>query len=317
MMKSENPWKNMDRLTQRRANPTTPHNIFWIRDTDGKYGFWISAASVANFKEEAIKLKGITITKSLKSDGGDLFLLLESNEDWEVFRSLCEDLIRVTVKYTDEEKMMSVIDVRLKKWQQMLKSAGRKTLTVEQQMGLLGELLCLKEILVPALGVTGAVQSWTGPELDKQDFLLDDTVIEVKSSKTSRGEFAMISSLGQLSSNKDKFFLVFYNLSPSSNGVTLEEYINDMKSELFYDAPSILEAFESKLIQYGYIAELNPELESFQVDKRKTFQVSESFPRLIPSQVDQRIVTVNYQLDLSRLAAFEVEYYKTLKEELL
>lgn len=315
MTMTDNPWKTMNRLTQRRAAPDTAHNIYWIRETDGKYGFWISAASVANFKEEAIKLKGITISKNLKPNGGDLFLILESSEDWEVFKSLCEDLISVTVEYKDEGKMMSVIDLRLKKWQQMLKSASSKSLTTEEQMGLFGELKCLVEVIIPLIGPVEALNSWTGPEKDKQDFLLENAVIEVKCSKTSRGEVATISSLGQLSSNKEEFFLVFYNISPSEKGVSIEELAIEIKNEFFSHSPSLQEMFESKLIEYGYISELNPSLENFQVDKRKAFAVKETFPRLIPSQVDPRIVSVKYNLDLSRLSEYETEYAGVLKED--
>lgn len=313
MMKIDNPWKNMDHLTQRRANPDTAHNIFWIRDTKGKYGFWISATSVTNFKEEAIKLKGITITKSLKPKGGDLFLLLESNEDWEVFKSLCEDLISVTVKYSDEEKMMSVIDIRLKKWQQMLKIASGKSFSLEEQMGLFGELVCLTEMIIPKIGPLEALHSWGGPEFDKQDFMLEDSVVEVKSAKTSRGEIATISSLGQLSTYKEKFFLAFYNISRSENGITIEELAEEIRKKNFNDNPLLIEMFEIKLNEYGYLSALKPELEKFQIDKRKAFTVTDQFPRLVPSQVDQRIVSVKYTIDLSRLTEFEINYDAVLE----
>lgn len=315
MTMTDNPWRNMNNLTRRRADPNTPHNIYWIKETTGKYGLWISAASVVNFKEEAIKLKGITITKNIKKDGGDLFLVLESSEDWEVFESLCKDLINVTVKYRDEEKMMSVIDSRLKKWQQMLKSASIKKLSIEEQMGLYGELLCLKELVIPKLGVLEALKAWTGPEKDKQDFLLENAVIEVKCSKTSRGEVATISSLGQLSSNKEKFFIAFYNLSPSEKGATIEDLSKEIKDKYFDENNSLNEFFESKMIEYGYIPELNSLLEKFQVDNRKAYTVNENFPRLTSSQVDTRIVSVKYILDLSRLPEFEVEYGNIIKEE--
>ncbi|WP_203340234.1 PD-(D/E)XK motif protein [Planococcus beijingensis] len=317
MTTTDNPWKNMGNLTRRRADPNTPHDIYWIKETTGKYGLWINAASVVNFKEEAIKLKGITITKNIKKDGGDLFLILESSEDWEVFRSLCKDLISVTVKYKDEEKMMSVIDGRLHKWQQMLKSASLKKLSIEEQMGLYGELLCLKELVIPELGVLDALKAWTGPQKDKQDFLLENAVIEVKCSKTTKGEMATISSLGQLSSNKNKFFITFYNISPSEKGTTIEELSKEIKEKHFNEHPSLVEFFESKLLEYGYISELNPLLEKFQVDNKKAYVVNEKFPRLTSSQVDTRIVSVKYTIDLSRLSEFEVEYDNVIKEESL
>lgn len=312
MMKNDNPWGGMERLTRRRANPETSHNIYWIREKEGKYGLWISAASVINFKEEAIKLKGITITKVLKPEGADLFLLLESNEDWEVFRSLCEDLISVTVKYPDEEKMINVIDIRLKKWQQMLKSTGGKNLSVEEQMGLYGELIFLKDI-ISEIGPEKALTSWTGPEKDKQDFLLENTVIEVKSAKTSKGEVATISSLGQLNSNKKNFFLTFYNISPSENGSSIEELSNEIKTK-FNSSNLLIELFERKLMEYGYIPMLNPLLEKFKIDKSKAFEVKEAFPKLTATVVDSRILSVKYILDLSRLNEFEVDYRNLIKE---
>lgn len=119
------------------------------------------------------------------------------------------------------DKMISAVEIRLRRWQQLLKQDANQTFTIEKQMGLFSELLCLKEIVAAKVGIKQAVVSWVGPEFDKQDFLMDKAVIEVKSHRTSKDEIVHISSLQQLHSEKEPLLLMSYALTFSENGLSV------------------------------------------------------------------------------------------------
>ncbi|MFB5762935.1 PD-(D/E)XK motif protein [Paenibacillus medicaginis] len=310
------PWIGMERLSKRRVDAHTPHNLFWIIDPHGSYGLRIQTNTSIDIKEEKIKLKGIQLIRDeTGSNTTDLFLILQNNEDWEIFYSLCDDLIRVVLEYFDGKEMINAIELRLKRWQQLLMQDKRSSFSIEQQMGLFSELLCLKNLVVPKVGIHQAITAWNGPSLDKQDFLLDDAVLEVKSYRTSKGDTVSISSMKQLYSDKNSIYLAVYALTASKNGNSIEELSNDIRQLITDNGTSNdLDLFESKLLAYGFAPEIiNEELNNFIVDNQRIFSVTDAFPRITPHDVKDPIVSISYSIDLSKCLEFETSLENFLK----
>jgi hypothetical protein len=304
----ENPWISMAESSQRRVGSDATHNLFWITDLQGNYGFCMQAEKNIIFINEKIKLKGISILKrNSNKNYMELFLILNNKEDWQIFLSLCEDLMSVTKRYDTNEKMISAVEIRLKRWQQLLKKDSNQRFSIERQMGLFSELLCLKDVVTMKNGINQAIVSWVGPEFDKQDFLMDNIVIEVKSHRTSRGEIVHISSLQQLQCEKP-LYLMSYALTCTENGLSVEDISRSIRELLIPESNEMLDLFENKLIEYGYIPEINKEpLQKFILDKQKVFCVSDSFPKIVPKNVKSQIPSVKYSIDLSQCYEFEVE----------
>jgi hypothetical protein len=238
---------------------------------------------------------------------GELFLILNRKEDWEIFYILCEDLIATAHRYGTEEKMISAVEVRLKRWQQLLKQDRNEKLTVEIQMGLFAELVCLKDILAPNIGIKQAITSWVGPEFDKQDFLMDNAVIEVKSYRTSKGEIVHISSLQQLDSPKEPLYLLGNGLTCSENGLSIEDISQCIKELLKQESNELKYVFENKLMDYGYIPEIVKEpLQKFIVDNQKLYNISDSFPKIVRKNIKNEIIDVKYTIDLAQCIEYEV-----------
>ncbi len=127
----------------------------------GEYGFYIQTAKAFDNTKWTINLKGISVLKRNSEDGrGELFLVLSKKDDWQIFKILCEDLIAEALRCASDEKMISAVEVRLKRWQQLLKQEIHKELTVEIQMGLFTELLCLRDVIALKIGIEQAVNSW-------------------------------------------------------------------------------------------------------------------------------------------------------------
>ena len=152
-----NPWQNMSPSTRRRVDADMPHNIFWITDLYGNYGFCIQTKKIFNENEVAANLKGISVVKSNSESGsGELFLILNKKEDWQIFNVLCRDLTSVAHRYDTDDKMISAVEVRLQRWQELLKKSRDKVMTLEMQMGLFSELIVLKDIITPEFGIKSA-----------------------------------------------------------------------------------------------------------------------------------------------------------------
>lgn len=308
-MTNLNPWAAMSVSSQRRIDFETQHNLFWVKDFNGNYGFCLQSKNGFTIDENTIKLRGISVLKrNTNKNIVELFLILNKQEEWEIFLALCEDLVTATKKYDSDIKMITAVENRLNRWQQLLKQERNQELTIEKQMGLFSELLCLWDFVAKKAGIKQAISSWGGPESDKQDFLLDDAVIEVKSHRTSKGDFAHISSYQQLNSEKDPLYLFSYALTSSENGLSIEDISRSIRELLIGESIETIDLFERKLIEYGFIPELIKEpLQKFILDKLKVFYVSETFPKISIKDIKPQIATVKYIIDLSQCNEFEVE----------
>ena len=308
MIKNFNPWEDMRESSQRRINSKIDHNLFWITDLEGKYGFCLQSKNVFKDIKPPANLKGISILKRNSNHNyGELFLVLNKKEDWQIFYTLCENLISITHKYDNDEAMISAVEIRLKRWQQLLRYERNIVLSLEAQMGLFSELLTLKEILVPKVGVEQSVVSWVGADFDKQDFLLANAIIEVKSYRTSKSPIVNISSLQQLYSDKEPLYLLAYGLTQADNGVSIDALVEDIYGLLENKSAQLRDIFDDRLIEYGFIPELiERSLFKFIVDKRRVFYISDEFPKILPQSVGSQILTVKYSIDLLQCSEFEV-----------
>lgn len=309
MMKNNNPWESMPESSQRRIVSDTIHNIFWVTDLKGNYGFCLQISKSFVETKVLITLKGIEILKRNSKDGlGELFLILTKKEDWQIFKILCDDLISETHKFNTDEKIIDAVEIRLKRWQQLLKQETHKELTSEIQMGLFSELLCLRDLIAPKIGIKQAIISWVGADFDKQDFLTDNSAIEVKSYRTSKGKVVLISSGQQLTSEKEALFLVSYGLTNSANGQSIKDISESIQKLLEPEPDNISNIFESKLMSYGYVQELIKEsLIEFIADNVTTFFVTEDFPKIETRNLKTQITSVKYTIDLSKCVEYEID----------
>ncbi len=309
-----NPWKDMKSNTRRRVEAELQHDIFWIVDSNKKYGLYIETKSFQNNKIDKISLKGISILKKELNDKAKLFISLNNNEDWNIFYSFCKDLILIAKKYEDERLMFNAIENRLKKWQQFLLKNKTIDFPLHKQMGLISELITLKDIIAKKQGYEKAINSWVGADFDKQDFLMNNCIIEVKSYKTSKTPIVSISSANQLYSDKLPLFLVAYGLTPSKDkGIDIEKIIQEIEQNLLEISFELYEIFQFKLYEYGYITGL--ETNKFIVDKVMYFNIVKKFPKIIPTMIESQIIDVKYSIDLLQCQDFLVE--KSFIEELL
>jgi hypothetical protein len=307
---TNNPWENMSSSKRRRIDTTSGHNIFWMTDLNGNYGFYLQSNILFENTSIQLNIKGISTYKRNTENYGELFLVLNDNEEWQLFLVLCEDLISITHKYDNENAMINAVENRLSRWQKLLKYEKTEDMSVEKQMGLFTELICIQTILQEKIGLKNAINSWVGADFDKQDFLLDDLIIEVKSFKTSKSPLIKISSKYQLYSEKEPIYLLTYGLTQTDNGKTIKCLFNELK-KMMHEDYEIIEIFEDKLIQYGFAPyNENQKLYSFIVDSSHLYYIRDNFPKLTPLDMRSEITKVNYTIDLTHCS----DYLTTVEE---
>lgn len=307
------PWYGMSDSSRRRLNTITKHNVYWITDLNGRFGIYIKSISEFVSTKTSINLNGIELIKRNSSGNGELILLLNDKKDAQIFNKICEDLITTIEQHDNNEAMVSGVEIRLQRWQELLRKSLNSGMSLELQMGLFSELVFLKDYLSNKCSIESAVFSWVGPDFDKQDFLLDSAIVEIKSYRTSKGQLVDISSKQQLYSEKQPLFLVSFGLTRSENGKTVGDLVSQITEILSPVSKLTLDLFNTKLVNYGYIPELeNEPYVDFIIDKIRFFSVLEGFPR-VPLSLPLEIVKLRYTIDLSLCNAFETAFEEIFK----
>lgn len=170
-----------------------------------------------------------------------------------------------------------------------------------KQIGLVGELLVLKHIMIPALGPR-AVTLWSGPLAERHDFVGNTLHMEVKSTTRSMDQHK-ISRLDQLRVEDGKrLLLASVQLERSLAGKhTVATIRDEVIDALNNDGPALVE-FDRKLAALGWNDKLvlSGTLLKFNVRSISVFAVDCLFPRLPDDYVPPRgVVGIEYEINVA------------------
>lgn len=255
------------------------------------------------------KVKGTSAIEVNQYDNQKYKTIRFSLTDEEIsglFYTFCDDLIEQTRELTDEKGGYNAIVVRFHQWKKMFVSSKKDFLNEAQIMGLIGELLFMRDQLSKRIGLPEALRSWSGQELTHKDFSYGDTWSEVKTIRRS-SQVVHISSLEQLDSEHDGELAVYAleKMSAEYNGITLNKLIVNI-SNRFSDSDD-RDLFMSKVALQGYEYHNYYDDFVFELIYCKNFRVSEDFPKLIPGDVPEAVLKATYDIDLNKITEFEIK----------
>lgn len=230
---------------------------------------------------------------------------LTDEEISSLFYIFCDDITEQTRQLANAGAGYNSVILRFNQWKKLFVSSKKDFLSEPQIMGLIGELLFLKEQLISRLGCYDALRSWSGQELTHKDFSYNETWTEVKAIKRS-SQTVKISSLEQLDSEYDGELVVYAleKMSSEYSGITLNRLVIEVMN-MFSDSED-RDVFISKVALQGY--EYNNYYDDFVYEKiySRNFRVNSDFPKMTPATVPEAVVKSAYDIDLNRIAGFEI-----------
>lgn len=255
------------------------------------------------------KVRGTTAIEVNQYDNQKYKTIRFSLTDEEIsglFYTFCDDLVEQTRDLENEKDGYNAIVVRFHQWKKMFVSSKKDFLNENQIMGLIGELLFLKEQLIHRIGDHEALRSWSGQELTHKDFSYNNTWTEVKTIRRNT-ESVKISSLEQLDSETDGELTVYAleKMSSEYNGINLNKLVIETRN-IFTDSDD-RDLFMSKVTLQGY--EYHNYYDDFVYEKiyRKNYRVTDDFPKLTHKNVPESVVRATYDIQLNEISAFETE----------
>ena len=262
------------------------------RDRPGGAGFSIQIHTIPEDQKDVINL-GIFCTDPACED---------------VFLHFMDDLVSHLLIEPGPEAALRAFLARVALWQRFFVQGQNNQLSEEAQVGLFGELLVLRDIVVPSLGAIAGVDAWKGPEGKPQDYILAGGALEVKCTRAKAGAQIPIANEMQLDERPFKF-LTLIHIAVTLAGAghpSLPELVSEIRASL---GGSALIAFDDRLINAGYLdAHENHYRECrFFLREISFYDVRDDFPRIRPGDFPVGVVDIAYRIEPAGLAPFSTD----------
>lgn len=272
-------------------------------------------------KWHGIEFKYDYITEYKNENNENEYIIISQSKDYDsgIFEIIANDITDQLEKVAVPKKMLSSLIDTLSKWKKFFALNSDVIMSEQMQEGLYGELLVLKKLLF-CFGEE-VVSYWSGADNETHDFYIGGSAVEVKTTAAKSTEKIRISSEHQLNPkdvNSGLFLYVNMVRKSRTDGETLPVIIDSIQKELSAYNRSV---FFEKLFQYGYIPACEEKYNlGFHLRSYQVYAVGNTFPNIVPDELDKGISEVTYSLDLNVCADFITSWddaVKTLKGGIL
>ena len=238
----------------------------------------------------------------------DLNIYLLDNDLKDIFSLFVQNILEdIAESVTENEAVTKSLNV-ISKWKKLFDKINFNGLSLEQQKGLIGELLFINYLLEQGKSSTTLLNAWTGPDFEDKDFVFGATGVEMKLT-SSKYPKIKITNEGQLDAqNLNKLFLILYTAEDvKENGFTLNSLVEQTQAKLSANIDE-LKFFNERLMLLGYFEEDKEHYNKmYSLKKTYSFSVSEGFPKIIKSQLPIGVYNTSYFIELSAVQNFTVE----------
>lgn len=262
-----------------------------------------------------VQFRGVQVSiKELIISGGSqkeyIDLICREPTGYHIFNSIGGEIAQKIAETNEASNSIEITTAILTKWKQFWGSFPKDVLTVEEQVGLFGELFFLRYWLLPRYGKQ-VVLAWEGPNGKRHDFILGDRSYEVKTSNSSKGHVHRINGVDQLEALPvgSLFLFSFWIRQNDHAENSLTSIIESCRKYLESDI-EISSAFELLLSRSGYseIQRVEYEKRRYEILDSVLFLVDGQFPKItrtsfsmgLPEQVEELDYTINLNLYLEK-----------------
>jgi hypothetical protein len=261
------------------------------------------------------KFKGVQIEVFDLKESKELNIYLIDSELKDIFSLFIENIIEKIIDLSTENEAITKTSNVIQKWKKLFDKINNQGLTIEQQKGLLGELLFIHDLIDNNLNLDYVLNCWTGPDFEDKDFTFGATCFEIKFT-TSKIPRIKITSERQLdTTNIDKLFLNCFTCeSLKEKGVSLNSVVDTIREKINQNTAT-LKYFNERLESADYLEEHTENYNAqYGVKTRSVYEVGDSFPKLTNSNLPSGVYDTSYFIENSAIEVFKVDYDKTINE---
>lgn len=295
----------------RRVHSISARDVYAGVDAPGRQRF----VAVRILESERRQLREYTprssagiVVETVDEAGGivTLFLHEQPGMPAATFPAVIADVLSVAAADSTTNALRRAFD-RFALWQRALQ---RRTgpLAGHEVRGFIGELLVLRDVIAPIVGLKRAVDSWAAPgDLGLHDFAAQGWELEVKA-HTRLSDRIHVSTTGQLESlATDPVFLCTVELEASPEGTSLVELAHSLVASAATDAP-LAATIQAALVMRGLRA---PPFDGecairYRAATPRAYLVTQDFPLIRRRSVPSAVTDVAYSVLLAALSPFAI-----------
>ena len=262
------------------------------------------------------RFKGVEIYSLLnKTEGSfELYIYLLDNDLKEIFSLFIQNILEDIIKSITENEALTITLNVISKWKKLFDKINFNGLTIEQQKGLIGELLFFNYLLKNNKPSASILNAWTGADFEDKDFVFGSVGIEIKLTSSKHPKIKVTSERQLDAENLDKFFLILYTTEEvKENGFSLHSLIEQTRQNISTNDERIF--FNERLLLLGY-SDDDREYYNKMYSLKKTFNfiIEADFPKIVKSQLPLGIYNTSYSIELSAVEKFILEPEKILQQ---
>ena len=197
------------------------------------------------------------------------------------------------------QRIFAILIARIRAWQEFMKRDRSGLLSAEEEIGLVGELMVLGDLLDCGMPAEAVIEAWAGPEDGLHDLLVGVGSVEIKTTTAAAGFLADIGSLEQLDDSVRKpLYVACVRLSQEIEGMTLPEHCEALLARI-EESSGAAKLLSAKLLMAGYLESVRPHYaRRFTLKELGYRLVDESSPRLTRANVPGAVHRARYLMDL-------------------
>jgi hypothetical protein len=264
----------------------------------------VAIPELRNYRFKGVEIFTVEIEKSI-----ELNIYLLDNELKDIFSLFIQNILEdIELCITENEALTTTLNV-VSKWKKLFDKINFNGLSLEQQKGLIGELLFLNTLLNNEKTSVNALNTWTGTERDFQakDFTIDSIGVEVKFTASKQPRIK-VSNESQLDAeNLSELFLILYSAEAvKDNGISLNSIVEQTRQKILTEEERSV--FNAKLQLNGYIDDDKEHYgRMYSLKRTFLFIVKSDFPKIIKGQLPLGIYDTSYSIEISAVENFIVE----------
>lgn len=257
-------------------------------------------------------MRGALTSRSFEKTGAEpvtsFEIMAAGREHAEVFTELASRLIVDCCAAQSAGTALQTVLHRLSAWVRFFSARGPEGLSRTAELGLVGELLCLKAV-AKHRGLAVAAIAWQGPSGGPHDFVFERGGVEAKLTTSSTPETIHISSTRQLDESVLDYLLLFVVLAQEvPEGTSLAGLVAELRLELSGLDETARSHFEDQLVASGCTdGDLEKARRALHIHRSEFLRVGGDFPRILPRELRTGVGSVRYDVSWAAIAPYRLE----------
>ncbi|TAE75931.1 MAG: PD-(D/E)XK motif protein [Bacteroidetes bacterium] len=262
------------------------------------------------------RFKGVEIFAIEVENNFELNIYLLDNDLKDIFSLFVQNILEDIEKcVTENEAIITTLNV-ISKWKKLFDKINFNGLSLEQQKGLIGELLFLNYLLSNKKISTNAVSAWTSTEREFQakDFTLGTIGIEIKFTSSMQPKIKISNEKQLDAENLTELFLVLYSTEAvKENGFSLNSIVEQTRQSI--STVQELNIFNGKLQINGYFDDDKEHYgKMYSIKKIFAFAVVSGFPKIVKTDLPLGIYDTSYSIEISAIEKFIIDIKDILQK---